>query len=453
MRKGICRDPVITARCIVVAKYCIMENDRLHIMLSAFACNPREGSESGVGWNWLKEISKENAVWVFILANKIQEKEVERAVSFLSYNKHIHIIAVEFPKYYRIVQDILNACNMSWISNSQFYYYLGYELWQRRIFKIAKKIAQEVRIDIVHLVTLAAWHGCGYLWKLNIPFIFGPITGAQKTPLAGYHFLPLRGKIQEAARSFLFNIIWKLWPNPRHAIKKAEIVIVANPETKRKIEKIRENKPILFLTEVGADSTIENAGKTYQPASRVNLLWVARLIHRKNFGLLSEVLYTLPANIDWSLRVVGDGGLLEYWRKKTRKKNLEKRITFLGKVNHQELSEHYSWADIFVFPSLREATGTSLIEAMSYGLPVISLDLHGASVVLDDTCGIKVPIKNKNQMIHDFREAILALCYNNVMRINMGKSAMLKINEKFLWRNRGEAMNRIYHEILLPRHP
>ena len=50
-------------------------------------------------------------------------------------------------------------------------------------------------------------------------------------------------------------------------------------------------------------------------------------------------------------------------------------------------------ADIALITSLRELTST-VIESLSLGLPVVCLDHCGFSDVIDESCGIKVPVTN-----------------------------------------------------------
>jgi hypothetical protein len=42
---------------------------RLRILVSAYACEPYKGSEQGVGWNWVLELSKTKDVWVITRSN------------------------------------------------------------------------------------------------------------------------------------------------------------------------------------------------------------------------------------------------------------------------------------------------------------------------------------------------------------------------------------------------
>ncbi len=405
----------------------------MRILLSAYACHPDRGSEPGIGWNWLKELSRENEVWAFIYAGQGQKEAVQKAVVELPYRQNIRIIPITVPRFFH---DRL--------------YRIRYEIWQWRAYKVAKSLLQKVKIDLIHHVTIATWWNCGHLWKLNVPFIFGPISGAQQAPRATYPFLRFRDRVYEWIRTLLFKLSWRMWRRPRRAIKEARLVLVTNAETGKKVKKIRKDTPTILFSAVGVRRVIDEDTKTHvgKATKSINLLWSGRLIPCKNFRLLLESLSELPANINWSLRVAGGGRLFDYWKKKIKQRGLQNQISFLGKIDFSQMGEQYQWADVFVFPSLREGTATVMVEAMSYGLPVIALNMHGATIVLDDSCAIRIPVASKEQMIRDFRDAIIKLYNGPELRRKMGEVGRRRVEENYLWEKRAKKINKIYREIV-----
>lgn len=403
----------------------------MKILLSAYSCHPNKGSEPGVGWNWLKELSKDNEVWVFIYAGQDQKETVAEAVTMLPYSDNVHIVPISVPEFFQ----------------NKLLYRIRYEIWQWKAYQLAKTLSKTIRLDVVHHVTIAAWWNCGHLWKLKTPFIFGPISGAQQAPKVAYSFLRLEDRIYEYARSLLFSLAFGMWQRPRRAIKKAKVVLAANLETETKIKEIRKNNYVIQFSEIGVNSVIEKNKAASSATPSIGLLWSGLLIPIKNFGLLLEALSGLPANIRWSLRVAGEGKLLNYWKDNVEQYGLARHISFLGRIDYSKMKEQYQWADAFVFPSLREATGTVVMEAMSYGLPVVAFDIHGASIVLDNSCGILIPIITKEQMVKDFSDAIVKLYNNLELRKKMGEAGRRKVEENYLWEKRGKKMNEIYREI------
>jgi glycosyltransferase involved in cell wall biosynthesis len=68
-------------------------------------------------------------------------------------------------------------------------------------------------------------------------------------------------------------------------------------------------------------------------------------------------------------------------------------VEWTGAVSRGETAEHYRWADVFVFPTICDGFGMTQIEAMAFGLPVISTTNCG-DVVTDGVDGFRVPIRS-----------------------------------------------------------
>ncbi len=130
------------------------------------------------------------------------------------------------------------------------------------------------------------------------------------------------------------------------------------------------------------------------------VLFVGRLVERKGvIYLISAVRILKDRGIPVELRIVGEGPLLDSL--KTFARGLEDRVRFLGRLSSQELIEEYMRADIFVLPSIvdsrgdTEGLGVVLLEALSFGLPVIASKVGGIpDIVEDGKTGILVPEKD-----------------------------------------------------------
>lgn len=405
----------------------------LRLLLSAYACHPNKGSEPGAGWNWVKELSKENELWVLFYSGQGQDKSLQQTIGTLEHRRNIHLVPLGVPKF---LEKRL--------------YLIRYEVWQWTAYKVAKELVEKVNIDLIHHVTISAWWNCGHLWKLKLPFIFGPILGAQQTPLAGYAFLRLRDQAYELLRWFVFHVSWAVWPRPRRAMKRAKVVLVGNLDTEAKVRKVLDGDSVRLVSAAGVSrSTIEDPSSVVrEEIGAIVLLWSGSLIPRKNFGLLLRVLVSLPPDLEWSLRVAGDGKLMNYWKKEVQAVHLHDRVVFLGRIEHSEMAREYRRTDVFVFPSLREGTPAVLIEAMSHGLPIIALDIHGARVLCDNSTAILIPVESKKQMMKDFRDAIVKLYNDPELRRTMGQAGRRKAEENYLWEKRGQTVNEIYRIIL-----
>ena len=102
---------------------------------------------------------------------------------------------------------------------------------------------------------------------------------------------------------------------------------------------------------------------------------------------------------------------------------------------------------MFCITSLSDLTSTVLLEALSYGLPVIALDHCGFSNVITDKCGIKIPIRNKKQVVRDIANAIIRIAEDEDMRVKMSVAAHRRAMD-YSWENKGKMLNDIYNKLL-----
>ncbi len=119
------------------------------------------------------------------------------------------------------------------------------------------------------------------------------------------------------------------------------------------------------------------AGSGYRESDRV-CLFVGYDLERKGLGSVLEALKLLPE--EYKLLVVGGSDKQGEFGKLIRRRGLESRVAFAGQ--HRELAEFYAAADLFVLPTRYEPFGTAILEAMNWGLPVVTSITAGAAELI-----------------------------------------------------------------------
>ena len=84
---------------------------------------------------------------------------------------------------------------------------------------------------------------------------------------------------------------------------------------------------------------------------------------------------------------------------------VEDRVRFMGRIDDDEKAKLYEQSRIFLFPSLMEGYGWVMVEAMSYGMPVVAFDNSAMPYTVNDTNGILVPDRD----VHAMAEALCRL--------------------------------------------
>jgi len=120
------------------------------------------------------------------------------------------------------------------------------------------------------------------------------------------------------------------------------------------------------------------------PSIPLQVLQVSRFIEKKGIDItIGALKLILDSGIDAHLRLVGDGPDLQNLVELTKALNLQDKVEFCGFLNGIDLEKEYLNADIFCHPSRetesgdREGIPNSIIEALSYGLPVVSTKHSG----------------------------------------------------------------------------
>jgi len=92
-----------------------------------------------------------------------------------------------------------------------------------------------------------------------------------------------------------------------------------------------------------------------------------------------------------------------------------------------------------------------VIEAMSHGLALIVADRGGPGFVIDDSCGIRVPVTNPETFAAHIADAIRKLAAAPELVTAMGIAAREKVGSQFLWDMKIERIEEIYRRVSVDR--
>jgi glycosyltransferase involved in cell wall biosynthesis len=156
-------------------------------------------------------------------------------------------------------------------------------------------------------------------------------------------------------------------------------------------------------------------------STKIKIVFLGKIGHRKGTFDLIHSFANLPEylkNVS-ELLVAGDGEV-EKAKKLTESLNLTEQITFLGLIDAHERDLLLEKADIYVLPTYNEGLPLALLEAMSWGLPVITTPVSGIpDVVIDTKNGLLITPGNIQQLTDAMKLSI----ENEDLRLSLGKAA------------------------------
>jgi hypothetical protein len=272
---------------------------RLRVLLSAYAIAPNQGSEPGVGWNVATRLAKYHDVTVLcgdLGGGRRTESDLHNY-----FRTHGPIPGLEVcyvpPSASTRVVHWMHAQPGLW-----FLYYSAYKIWQRDAFARAVELHAHKPYDLVHQLTFGSYREPGYLWRLPVPFFWGPISGTFSPPLKMLGTGGARFLVRHLGNAFQRRFS----PRSAMAARKASLTWAVTDDDRRLIESWGGR--VEQQCEVGT-SNISDVPRVRTEGEVLRLVWSGLHIPRKALPLALETMARLPGNQLFHLDILGTGPL------------------------------------------------------------------------------------------------------------------------------------------------
>jgi GalNAc-alpha-(1->4)-GalNAc-alpha-(1->3)-diNAcBac-PP-undecaprenol alpha-1,4-N-acetyl-D-galactosaminyltransferase len=155
------------------------------------------------------------------------------------------------------------------------------------------------------------------------------------------------------------------------------------------------------------------------------ILNVGRLVEQKGQKLLIEAFLLSELHTEYKLIIAGNGPMLQELNEYININNLVDKVVLIGQID--DLSELYNTASLFVLSSLHEGYPNALMEAMSYGVPCISLNCpYGPADLIDNSIN-GLLIELDANVIYNLSNSMIAILRDRSMRHKLSLNSK-KIN-------------------------
>ena len=175
---------------------------------------------------------------------------------------------------------------------------------------------------------------------------------------------------------------------------------------------------------------------------------VAALVPHKGQRHLIEAAALVVRQVpDARFAIAGEGELRQSLERQIKDHHLEKHVLLLG-FRPDVLSLHKAF-DIFAMSSVTEGLGTSLLDAMACGKPVVATTAGGIPEVVEDgQTGYLVPPRDHDAMAG----AIVRLLKDEGLRQRMGKAGLARVRQRFSAARMVRDTLRVYQRVALHPH-
>ena len=318
------------------------------------------------------------------------------------------------------------------------------QIWQKilyvfRAWQEAERLQKQRRFDVIWAV-MASYGGIAALFfKLSHPR------------------LPLFLTIQEgdSERHLRFGKFGLVGLFSGKIIKNADYIQVISVYLKDFIKKRGARAPIEVIPN-GVDLKLFSTAYTERElkAIRGNLglsdeyvvITTSRLVPKNAVDVLIKALAFLKAhNFNIESLIIGDGPERKKLQALSRKLKVSKEILFLGQIPHNDLPLYLKVADVFVRASRSEGLGSSFLEAMAAGVPVIGTPVGGIPDFLKDN---QTGFYAKADDPEDLAQKIKLVLRNPALKEKVVNNARELTKEVYSWDRIAKLFKNIFYKLI-----
>jgi glycosyltransferase involved in cell wall biosynthesis len=200
-------------------------------------------------------------------------------------------------------------------------------------------------------------------------------------------------------------------------IKKVNIIFISN-QMQKELENVKGFKKVLILKngveDYLNDKEFEEVIESRNKANKLNLLYLSNMMKAKGYDTALDLATKLISENynDFIIHFAGSWSSFEdekYFTNFVKANKLENNIIYHGLVQGHEKENLFKSAKMFIFPSRykKEVFPLSVLEALSYGLPVLAFNAGAVSEIITDKLGVITDNRNLLDAFFDINKNYL----------------------------------------------
>jgi len=230
-------------------------------------------------------------------------------------------------------------------------------------------------------------------------------------------------------------------------LRNADAVIAVSSAVE-KDSKIMTKKPIYrIFNGIGSEENFVKVSIPYNTEGKLIISTVARMTKKKGVHYIVALAPTLLEKHENLLfLMIGDGPLRKILEKKVEEIGLSRNFYFTGEISREEVLGYLDQTDIFALPSLDEAFGISILEAISKNVPVVAMNHSGVSDIIMN--GVNGYLADN---LGEFSSYLQNLIENPSQRTSFAQKASMELSN-YDWNRIYEQTYRVYTKVIYENH-
>ena len=418
-------------------------NPRPRVLLLAYLVSPLRGSEYSVAWNHITWMAEYCDITVLYGSAGANMGDIAELSDYVSEQPMPHVTFVPVPP--PLLARWLNSANRRGFLTYSFY--LAYRAWHREAGKVARIILRKDSFDLVHYLGPIGYREPGYLCTLDLPYVWGPIGGATHFPVVLLGALPWSGFLKLALRAIVnwFQLRYSL--RVRRALRRADILLTATSENQEIFRKILDVDSI-HLPENGVIGPISLNESKFDKIQTLKLVWIGSIEARKALKLLVDALNLMRNRARFEVHVIGDGPLRASVQNAAAVAGLTGQFVWHGQIGRDAVRQVLDASHLHVVTSVSEGNPTTVWEAMSCGVPTLTLDHCGMKDTVHEGAGMKVAVGPYAQVVKGFADCLDTVADEPQRLRSMAEQVLLDA-DRFHWKHRPAFWLKCYSEAMM----
>ena len=260
--------------------------------------------------------------------------------------------------------------------------------------------------------------------------VLGPLTGNIYYPPTFRARMSLAARFRERLHALSQVVLRRLAPEKQRMSR----ILVSGYERTRaslRLAGARDDQ-MLDVIDAGVSGAIFARPRLTHQGENLRFVCSGRLVDHKATDLAIRALARADAGL--RLDIYGDGERRPALEALVRELGLEARVEFKGWLpRHEDLLDALRAYRGFVFPSLAEANGIAMQEAMSMGLPVITLKWGGPAMLADDDSALFVLPDSEEAVVVGIAMAMNRLAHDPSLAESLSIKARARAERLFTW--------------------
>ena len=421
----------------------------MNIVVIAYMLHYGKGSEYAVAWDYIKHLSLRHHLTV-IYGTSGQHHQIGNTEEMENYLAENPLENVDFI-------SVKPSFDVKWFDYSLSGirgFYKEYRKWHNDVFRAVSVLMSKTKVDVIHFLGPIGYHEPGILYTLPVPYIWGPVGGAEKFPERllieyGIKHRVLVGVIKIIAKNWSSRVRLATNKRVKQAMRESDVVVGATSQNVKSIKNAigKHHCIIEYLPETCINEVFELDYQKFD-SPRINLIYVANLTPGKAPMIVLDALSKLgdereKLHVDF----FGDGIMMGKCKRLIKKYNLEDVVTMHGKVKRQEVFHRLSSAHMMVLPTLKDANTTVVFEAMSHAVPTLCLDHCGMHDTIKDGSGVKIPISSYSNVVNEMANQLQRIA-NNPSLLKEMAIQLLEDRKAYTWERRMDIFEEFYKKAI-----